>query len=93
MRLRYTRVALRELAEIFSYLSDRNPRAADAVIDRVEEVVAHLLDFPEMGHRTDEPGVRIASLGRYPYLIFYIVEGEEVAVVHVRHAARLKPWE
>jgi plasmid stabilization system protein ParE len=29
----------------------------------------------------------------YPYLIFYTVEADEVVILHVRHGARLKPWE
>jgi hypothetical protein len=27
-------------------------------------------------------------LGRYPYLLFYTLSGEELIVLHVRHGAR-----
>jgi hypothetical protein len=31
-------------------------------------------------------------LGRYPYIVYYRVWGDEIAVIHIRHAAR-RPWE
>jgi hypothetical protein len=31
-------------------------------------------------------------LGRYPYLIFYTISGDELSILHVRHGAR-KPIE
>lgn len=46
-----------------------------------------------MAPKTDEPGVRMAPLGRYPYLIFYAIERDDVVVLHVRHGARLQPGE
>jgi plasmid stabilization system protein ParE len=44
-----------------------------------------------MAPKTDEMGVRMAPLGRYPYLIFYAIEGDDVVILHVRHGARQRP--
>lgn len=93
MRVRYTETALRELGEILSYIFERNPSAAAGVADRVQRLAALLEEFPFAGHDTDEAGVRMVPLVRYPFLIFYAVDGEEVVILHVRHAARLRPWE
>jgi plasmid stabilization system protein ParE len=49
MRVRYTETALREIEEIFAYLQNRNPKAAAAVVARIEQVVAWIGDFPQMG--------------------------------------------
>ncbi|MDT3684545.1 MAG: type II toxin-antitoxin system RelE/ParE family toxin [Pseudorhodoplanes sp.] len=65
MKVRYTDTALRELADVFSYLFDRNPAAAKAVAARVKEIAALLAEYPFFGHESDEPGVRVASLVRY----------------------------
>jgi toxin ParE1/3/4 len=89
MKVRYSETALRELDEIFAYIYERNRSAAAAVVDRV---AALLEEFPLAGHTTDEPGVRIMPLVRYPYLVFYAVNGEEIVILHVRHGARLRPW-
>jgi toxin ParE1/3/4 len=94
MKVRYSETALRELDEIFAYIHERNPAAAAAVIDRVDQVASLLEEFPFAGHTSDEPGVRIMPLLRYPYLVFYAVsDGGEVVILHVRHGARLRPWE
>jgi plasmid stabilization system protein ParE len=93
MKLRYTETALVEIEDIFHYLFERNPGAANAVASRLKDVAGLLVDYPLLGRESDEPGVRIASLVRYPFLIFYALSGDEVVVLNVRHAARTWPWE
>jgi toxin ParE1/3/4 len=91
VRIRYSRNASADLAEIFAYIAHDNPRAAQAVVVRVEEVVARLAHFPGSGHISDIPGVRVASLVRFPYSIYYTVEDGELLILHVRHGARRPP--
>jgi toxin ParE1/3/4 len=55
-------------------------------------VVAHVARWPDsMRASAKRPGVRVASLGRFPYKIFYRVRGETVEILHIHHAAR-EPW-
>jgi toxin ParE1/3/4 len=93
MNIRYTQTALREVDEILFYIAERNRAAAVAVKARVDQTVAALADFPEMAQSTDEPGVRKMPIGRYPYLIYYAIEEDEVVILHVRHGARRPLWE
>jgi plasmid stabilization system protein ParE len=93
MRLRYTETALSEIEGIFLYLSERNPGAAKVLANRLKDVASLLKDYPLFGRESDEPGVRIASLVRFPFLIFYTISGDEVVILNVRHAARAWPWE
>lgn len=44
-----------------------------------------------MAYATDEPDVRVIPVGRFPYLILYSIKDDGVVVLHVRHAARLRP--
>jgi plasmid stabilization system protein ParE len=37
-------------------------------------------------------GVHALWLGRYPYIVYCRVVGDDIAIVHIRHAAR-RPWE
>ena len=46
-----------------------------------------------MGCATDEEGVRIAPVGRFPTIVFYTITDDAVVILHVRHGARLRPWE
>jgi plasmid stabilization system protein ParE len=93
MRVRFTDTAIGELGDILRYLSERNPHVATAVAKRVKDIVALLADYPLSGREADESGVRIASMVRYPFLVFYTVNADEVVILNVRHAARMWPWE
>jgi len=65
--------------------------AAEAVVRRVEEVAARLAMFPGTGHSSDAADVLVAPLVRFPYSIYYKVEGEELLILHVHHGARRQP--
>ena len=91
MNVRYTANALANIDEILSYVSRDNPKVAASILARVEQVAAHIADFPRAAYETDALGVRVIPLGRFPYLLFYTVERNEVVILHVRHAARQRP--
>jgi toxin ParE1/3/4 len=93
MRIRYTDTAEADLEDILAYLIARNPRVATAVGDAVEATVTRIAAFPESAQATDEPTVRMTPAGRFPYLIFYSVAGDEIQIIRVLHGARLRPWE
>jgi plasmid stabilization system protein ParE len=73
MRVRYSPLALRQLEKIHRYITQYNPRAAKAVVARIEGLCEKLGEFPGMGTKTDQPGVRVLPVVRYPYLIFYLL--------------------
>jgi toxin ParE1/3/4 len=93
MKVRYSETALRELDEIFAYIYERNRSAAVAVVDRIERLSSLIGEVPLIGHLTDEEGVRMMPVVRYPFLIFYAVSdiADEVVILHIRHAARQRP--
>jgi toxin ParE1/3/4 len=65
MRVRYSRNARADLAEMFAYIAKDNPVAAAAVVRRVEEVVTRLALFPGTGHGSDVAGVRVVPMVRF----------------------------
>jgi toxin ParE1/3/4 len=93
MKVRYSETALAEINEIFAYISEQNAPAAKRIVARIERTINNLGDFPEMAQETREAGVRRIPAGRYPYLVYYTVEAEEIVILHVRHGARRWPWE
>ena len=93
MRVRYTRTALVELEDILSSAARNNPVAAHDIGAEIEKVIARLTDFPLSAVSTDIRGVRVALVHRYPYLVFYEVDGEVLVIRNIRHAARQRPRE
>jgi toxin ParE1/3/4 len=89
MTVRYTARALAQLAEIFNYIASDNPRAAGEVQAKIKASIDNLASFPFVGLATDKLGVRVLTITRYPYRIFYRVHRDnEVLILRILHAAR-----
>jgi plasmid stabilization system protein ParE len=91
VKVRYSANAKAELAAIFAYIARENPKAADAVVRRIESVVSRLAVFPGTSHPSDTPAVFVAPLVRYPYSIYFKVENDELIILHIHHTARQPP--
>jgi|HubBroStandDraft_5_1064220.scaffolds.fasta_scaffold16008_3 toxin ParE1/3/4 len=93
MKIRWSETALTELEDIFSYIHGYNRSAAAAIVERIEALTALLEEFPLLGPLTDEAHVRVLSVVRYPFLVFYTIDNtaDEIVILHVRHTARERP--
>jgi toxin ParE1/3/4 len=62
-----------------------NVAAADGVIDAITERFWLLAQYPRMGRSRDDlrPGLRSFTVGEY--VIFYIIEHEDVEILRVLH--------
>jgi toxin ParE1/3/4 len=93
MKIEFARRAIVDLATIGAE-SRRvfGNSVAGAVETTIRATIARIAVMPEIGQRvTQRPAVRVVSLGRYPFKIFYRVADESVTVLHIRHASR-RPW-
>jgi toxin ParE1/3/4 len=88
VKVRYTRRALRQLAEILDYIEARSPQDADNVKRRLQAVVDLLADHPNSGRLTRKDGIRRTVARPYPYVIFYRPDTTGIVVHAIRHAAR-----
>jgi len=94
MKVRYTDTALAEIDSVFSYIEADSPAAAAVVTAQIHNTIALIGNAPRMGRVKYRHVVRMLPLRRYPqYLVFYTIEGNEVVILNVRHAARRRPWE
>ncbi|CAL74487.1 putative plasmid stabilization system protein [Bradyrhizobium sp. ORS 278] len=95
MRVRWSQSSLTEIGDIFSYIHERSPTAAASVVARIDRLTSSLATFPWAGHVTDDPNVRVVSVVRYPFRIFYAIDqaADEVVILHVRHTAQDEPLE
>jgi toxin ParE1/3/4 len=91
MKVRFTRPAQRDLAQIHAYISQDSPEIASRVVARLIEHSRKLAESPLEGRETDEPSVRVIVAPRLRYLIFYTIASDEVHITHIRHTSRRRP--
>jgi toxin ParE1/3/4 len=86
---RYSSRAIRDLADIAEYLVKRSPSGAQSVERRIRKTVELIAAFPGSGRTLEQrPAIRVMPVGRYPYLVFYTLSGDEIVILHIRHGAR-----
>jgi toxin ParE1/3/4 len=91
MKARLSPRAISDLESIRDYLVPRSPRGAENVRRAIAETIALLEQFPRAGRDSTILGVRVIPVVRYGYLIYHKVGTDEVAILHIRHAARREP--
>jgi plasmid stabilization system protein ParE len=92
MKVRYRDLALKDIDDIFRYLDARSPTGARNVLADIHAAIAEIAANPQASRCTSDPTIRVKTLGRYRYKIFYGIEAAEfVEIIHIRHAAR-RPW-
>ena len=74
MKLRFTRRAAQDLADIADYIRKQNPQAALRVRAAILESLQNLVLFPQVGRQQKVEGVRKLVTRRYPYLVYYTAE-------------------
>ncbi|GHT94092.1 plasmid stabilization protein [Betaproteobacteria bacterium] len=80
-------------AAIHFYLTDAGERVATGFIDALEKAYAHISRHPASGsphyaHELDLPELRIWTLPRYPYIVFYVERDDHIDVWRVLHEMR-----
>jgi toxin ParE1/3/4 len=91
MKVRYRGRALADLEEIFEYIDKRSPSGARNVIDEIHAAINSIAEFPLSAQQTSYPRIHVKIVRRYRYKIFYVVEADQIEILHVRHGAR-RPW-
>lgn len=79
-----------DLTDAYTYLAERNPQAADRLLDDGEALVNLLATFPELGRIRDElrPGVRSFRVRHVRYVLFYRREGDALVLLRLLHGSR-----
>ena len=91
MRLRLSAEARRHVAEIYEYISERNPVAATQVVARIRLAAARLTEFPRMGRAGRVAGTHEWVVRGLPYIIVYevgTIDPDELVILGIFHAAQ-----
>jgi len=72
-----------DLIDIWTYIAQDNPDAADGLLDRFEEVMGRLAERPLMGRKRPEVGEALRSFPVGNYVIFYLPNDEGIEIIRV----------
>ena len=79
--------AEREFREAFLWYFDRSPIAADAFRTEVLEAIDGLVDRADLWP-ANEDGVRFHVLDKFPYTVWYDLDGTIATVIAIAHQHR-----
>lgn len=91
--IKYAPAAVDDIDEIFSYISDDKISAAELMLERINEGISRLGEFPNMGSVLSEDEYTIIQRGyRFivipPYLVFYRIIDCTVIIHRILHSRR-----
>ena len=87
MQVIWSPAALREIAQIYAYIAQSNPRAAETIARALLAAGDSLASFPNRGRSVPGTALREWPLV-YPYIIRYRLAADHVRILRVRHGAR-----
>lgn len=88
LAIRISRKARTDLTEIWLYIAERNPAAADRVLDEIERVCRLIATRPKMGRERPELKPNIRSFGAMSWIIFYRIDNDFIEIERLLHGAR-----
>jgi toxin ParE1/3/4 len=84
--------ALDDLDSIGAFIASDNPAAARRVVEHIRERSLLLEASPRLGKPIAERlGARELILSRYPYVLAYEIDGDEVRILAVFHQSQNRP--
>jgi toxin ParE1/3/4 len=88
VKLRWTRLAIKDLDRAHAYMAEDNPAAANHLIDRIEKAVQVLRQHPAAGRKGRLTGTRELVVIGTPFVIPYRVRSNTIEILAVIHGAR-----
>ena len=90
-RIRFLKIAEEDFTEIVSYIAADNPKAANAIVTKIEKNLELLSENPLLGRIPRDEEIRKLRY-RYlivqNYIIFYTIENKTIYIHRILHSAR-----
>ncbi len=88
MRLVLRRQAKADLREAIDWYEERKSDLGHSFLVAVEATLSLIRENPRIYPRVDPVVRRAATTGRFPFGIFYRIDGETIRVIAILHNAR-----
>ncbi|MGQ0483789.1 MAG: type II toxin-antitoxin system RelE/ParE family toxin [Hyphomicrobiales bacterium] len=93
MRLVWSLAARGDLKAIRSYLTNRNPAAAERLMAELLRAAQRLEMFPQLGRPGHRSDIRLMQVPGLPYLLPYRVSGSDIEIFAVFDERKERPEE
>lgn len=90
-KVKWLRTALKNLECEAEYIAEANPKAAVALVEKVQEAVTALEQYPALGRPGRVPETRELVIPDTPYIVPYRVKGKQIEILRLFHATRKWP--
>ncbi len=84
----YQPVAKADLIDVWLFIAEDNVVAADAYIDRLQQICVLIAENPLMGYDRTDIAEGVSSFAVDDYVIYYELHNKGITVLRVWHAAR-----
>ncbi len=91
MRIKWLKDARRDLEDIADYIAQYNPNAADRLLDRIRQSIAHLEHSADLGRDGRIAETRELVIPYTSYVVPYAVRKDAIEILAVMHGARKWP--
>ncbi len=92
-KIKYTLAAVDDMDEIFSFISQDNVSAAEILLEKLNEQIGKLAEFPHLGSVLSDEEYTLVERGYrfivvHPYLVFYRLLDYNVIIHRILHGRR-----
>ena len=91
MKIRWTRLARKDIDSAYEYVADDGAGVADQLIERIQQAAAILVRHPMAGRTGRIPGTRELVVPDTPWILAYRIRRGFVDILGVIHDARKWP--
>ncbi len=91
MTVLLTPLASAHLLAAYDYLQASSPAAAKSQLTRIFDTIDRLQQYPFSGRKGRVEGTRELVVPRTPFIVAYVVNGNEIRILAVLHASQRWP--
>ena len=93
MEIKWLRTALLNLDQEAEYIAKDNPKAAQIIVQRIDNTISLLRDNPSLGHPGRLPGTRELVIPETRYIVPYRVHPQlqRIEILHIFHTSKKRP--
>lgn len=75
LTIKWTKQAIADVDKIYDFIAANNPRAASAIVDRIDQAITSLTTHPKLGRPGRVAGSRELVVPRSRFIIAYRLRG------------------